>query len=106
MCASPSHLPAANCPHSRSVQNRYIEQQTSVLPIFSFPESVPIAKKNPTNKNLGKKKYEKKPIAFFQILSPKLFIEFLTFEGWSCLRGTDNCLYHRYTIGIVHVYHS
>jgi len=57
MNAFPSHLPVVNCPLFRSVYNRQIKQQISVLTIFRFPQSDPIVIKYKSyiKKNSGQK---------------------------------------------------
>jgi len=35
-------------------------------------------------------------LPFFKILSEKLFVEFLTFDTWNCLRVTENDVYRRW----------
>jgi len=35
------------------------------------------------------------PLAFFKNLGQKLFVEFLTFDGWNSLGGTKNDVYRR-----------
>jgi len=58
--AFPSNLPAGDIRLSRSVWNLQIEQKTSVLTIFCFPQTDPILKiKIPLKKNSGQKITEK-----------------------------------------------
>jgi len=84
-----------------------IKEYTSVSTIFTFSQSNPFVKirfNKKKRKKLGQKNGQKNlplplfslPLAFFfQILSPKLLVEFLWFDSWNCLGGTKNDVYRR-----------
>jgi len=94
--ACSSDLPTLNYRFSWSVSNREIEQQTSVLIIFSFPQSDLIVKKQKSHLKNSCRKTEKPrgPLPFFEIFS-RFFIEFFTLNIWNSLRGINYCYYHR-----------
>jgi len=54
---------------------------------------------------LKEKKLGVHPLPFFRNFSRFFFVEFLTFDGWNCFRGTNNCFYNRLLPAYL-IYHS
>jgi len=109
MYALPSNFPNANCLLSQSIQNRPIEQLTSILTFLVFLNQIQSSKHKDPSKNLRPKKLIKDlgvPRRLFSWSSTnysKLFFKFLvdffcnflTFDGWNSLRRTNTCFCHR-----------
>jgi len=94
MYAFSSNVPAVNCPFSDPFQ---IDKLSNTHRFQSFLVSlnqIQASKNKNLAKNFGPKIWKKKlgyPLPFFKILVDFSFAEFLTFDGWNCLRVTNNC---------------
>jgi len=80
-----SNLPAVNCPLSRSILNRRMEQETSVLTFSSVPQWDPIVKTLRYLKKKWAKKLKKNvgvPLAFFWKFSIDFFFCLILNVWW------------------------